>query len=179
MGKTLVRWEFRCNGTGCQIWSTRGIRERKWVHMSYNVIVVGTDGSERAAIAVSEALSLAKTNGAKLHVIHGVHPAVEAGYTESKSGQLTIDKARQGVEGFRAALLAEADRQGVEAEVHTPGTSDPADALIEAAESLHADVVVVGNKGTSGVKRFVLGSVPNKVAHHCPCSVLIVNTDAK
>ena len=147
--------------------------------MSYKVIVAGTDGSERAAVALNEALSLAKDSGAKLHVIHAVHPAVEVGYTESLSGQLTIDKAREGVDGFKKAFLAEADRQGVSAEVQNPGTSDPADALIEAAESLHADVVVVGNKGTSGVKRFMLGSVPNKVAHHCPCSVLIVNTDAK
>ncbi|MGD0312609.1 MAG: universal stress protein [Acidimicrobiales bacterium] len=145
--------------------------------MPYNVIVVGTDGSERAAVAVTEALGLAKDTGAKLHVVHAVHPAVEAGYTESKTGQLTIDKAREGVKGFERALLAEADRQGVSAEVHNPGTSDPADALIDAAESLNADVVVVGNKGTSGVKRFVLGSVPNKVAQRCPCSVMIVNTD--
>jgi nucleotide-binding universal stress UspA family protein len=143
----------------------------------YKVIVVGTDGSERAAVAVTEALGLAKDTGAKLHVVHAVHPAVEAGYTESKAGQLTIDKAREGVEGFEKALLSEADRQGVSAEVHNPGTSDPADALIEAAQSFDADVVVVGNKGTSGVKRFVLGSVPNKVAQRCPCSVMIVNTD--
>ncbi len=146
--------------------------------MPYKVIVVGTDGSERAAVAVTEALDLAKDTGARLHVIHAVHPAVEVGYTESKAGQLTIDKLRDGVEGFKKALLAEADRRGVSAEVHNPGTTDPADALLEAAETLDADVVVVGNKGTSGVKRFMLGSVPNKVAHHCTCSVLIVNTDA-
>lgn len=147
--------------------------------MAYKVIVVGTDGSERAAVAVSEGLALAKATGATLHVVHAVHPAVETGYTESKSGQLTIDKARDGVEGFRAALMAEAVRQGVTAEVHNPGNSDPADALIAAAESLGADLVIVGNKGTSGVSRFVLGSVPNKVVHHCPCSVLIVNTEGK
>ena len=75
--------------------------------------------------------------------------------------------------------MAEAVRQGVTAEVHNPGNSDPADALIAAAESLGADLVIVGNKGTSGVSRFVLGSVPNKVVHHCPCSVLIVNTEGK
>ena len=147
--------------------------------MSYKVIVVGTDGSQRAATAVTEALNLAKDTGAKLHVVHGVHPAVESGYTESKTGQLTIDKARNGVEGFKAALLSEAERQGVSAEVHNPGTSDPADALIEAAEKYNADVLIVGNKGTSGVKRFVLGSVPNKLVHHAPCSVLIVNTDSE
>jgi nucleotide-binding universal stress UspA family protein len=46
------------------------------------------------------------------------------------------------------------------------------------AEALPADLVVIGNRGMSGIKRFVLGSVPNKVSHHCPCSLLIVNTDA-
>jgi nucleotide-binding universal stress UspA family protein len=46
------------------------------------------------------------------------------------------------------------------------------------AETVHADLVVIGNRGMSGVKRLVLGSVPNKVSHRCPCSVLIVDTDA-
>ena len=54
---------------------------------------------------------------------------------------------------------------------------EPAEALIELAEKLHADLVVVGNRGMSGMKRFVLGSVPNRVSHKCPCSVLIVNTE--
>jgi len=49
--------------------------------------------------------------------------------------------------------------------------------LLKVAELVHADLVVIGNKGMGGVKRLVLGSVPNKVSHHCPCSLLIVNTD--
>ena len=145
--------------------------------MTYKVIVVGTDGGERAAIAVQEALTLAKATGATLHAVHVVHPAVEGGYTESKSGQLVIDKMRDGVETFKKNLLAEAERQGVSVEVHNPGSTDPADALIRMAETLNADLVVVGNRGASGLTRFVLGSVPNKVAHHCRCSVLIVNTE--
>jgi nucleotide-binding universal stress UspA family protein len=48
--------------------------------------------------------------------------------------------------------------------------------LLEVAESTNADLIVVGNRGMTGVKRFVLGSVPNKVAHHASCSVLIVHT---
>jgi nucleotide-binding universal stress UspA family protein len=55
-------------------------------------------------------------------------------------------------------------------------TGDPANALLETAERVGADLLVIGNKGMSGVRRFVLGSVPNKISHHCPCSLLIVHT---
>ena len=44
------------------------------------------------------------------------------------------------------------------------------------AEEKNADLIVVGNRGMTGASRFVLGSVPNKVSHHAPCSVMIVRT---
>ena len=53
---------------------------------------------------------------------------------------------------------------------------DPADAILDVAEERDADLIVVGNKGMTGAKRFLLGSVPNKVSHHAPCSVLIIRT---
>ena len=53
---------------------------------------------------------------------------------------------------------------------------DPADAILDVAEEEKADLIVVGNKGMTGAKRFLLGSVPNKISHHAPCSVLIVRT---
>ena len=53
---------------------------------------------------------------------------------------------------------------------------DPADAILDTAEEQNADLIIVGNKGMTGAKRFLLGSVPNKVSHHAPCSVLIVRT---
>jgi nucleotide-binding universal stress UspA family protein len=144
--------------------------------MPYAVIVVGTDGSERGEVAVREALALARLAGAKLHVVHVVHPAVEAGHVDSEAWQLVIDKERGDVENIGAQLMAEAERQGVTVEFHTPGARDIPDALIRTSETVEADLVVVGNRGMSGVSRFVLGSIPNKVAHHCHRSVLIVNT---
>ena len=69
----------------------------------------------------------------------------------------------------------QAERAGVEATTHAR-QGDPADALLDVAEETHADVLVVGNKGMTGAKRFLLGSVPNKVSHHAPCSVYIVRT---
>jgi nucleotide-binding universal stress UspA family protein len=53
---------------------------------------------------------------------------------------------------------------------------DPADAILDVAEELAAELIVVGNKGMTGAKRFLLGSVPNRVSHHAPCSVMIVRT---
>jgi nucleotide-binding universal stress UspA family protein len=140
------------------------------------VIIVGTDGSERAAVAVREALALAKMTGAKLHAVQVLSHNVAQGFSNVGAMQLEVNRLLDDAKAVETQLLAEAERQGVSLEVHNPGAGDPAEALISTAEALNADLVVVGNRGMSGVTRFVLGSVPNKVAHHCPCSVLIVNT---
>jgi nucleotide-binding universal stress UspA family protein len=144
----------------------------------YGVIVVGTDGSERAEAAVVEALGLAKAAGATLHAVQVVHPAVEGGQVSSSAWQQAIDGVRSDVDSIRARLTAEAGRHGVAIEFHTPGGTDIADALLNTADKVGADLIVVGNRGMSGISRFVLGSIPNKLAHRCRCSLLIANTDA-
>lgn len=52
---------------------------------------------------------------------------------------------------------------------------EPADALLAVAEELDADLLVIGNRGMSGVRRYLLGNVADRVAHHAPCSVHIVH----
>ena len=78
------------------------------------------------------------------------------------------------------ALLDTAAGQAREAgrrEVDTVArVGDAADAIVDVAEEQRCDLIVVGNKGMTGATRFLLGSVPNKVSHHAPCSVLIVRT---
>jgi nucleotide-binding universal stress UspA family protein len=59
-----------------------------------------------------------------------------------------------------------------------PATGAPADVIVTIATREHADLIVVGNKGMKGSRR-VLGSVPNSIAHHAPCSVLIVDTSSE
>jgi nucleotide-binding universal stress UspA family protein len=146
----------------------------------YKAIVVGTDGSERAAIAVNHALRLAKMSGAVLHIVHAVRPVIASvmGSEYVDPAAITMTRSAMHDEGEQicARMNADAEREGLSAEVHNL-EGDPADVLIRVAESVNADVVVVGNRGMSGIKRFALGSVPNKVAHHSPCSVLIVDTD--
>jgi nucleotide-binding universal stress UspA family protein len=53
---------------------------------------------------------------------------------------------------------------------------NPAEVLLSVAAEQDADLIVVGNRGMQGAARFLLGSVPNRIAHHANCSVLIVQT---
>lgn len=145
--------------------------------MPYKVIVVGFDRSERGAIAVDEALRLAGDTGATLHAVHVVHPSVLAGAASSHAFQAAIDTERQSLETSRQQLEAKARDLGVPVEFHVTGSTDIPDAILATAESVEADLVVVGNHGMTGRARFLLGSIPNKVAHHSPCSVLIVRTE--
>jgi len=64
---------------------------------------------------------------------------------------------------------------GLEAEAHAVN-GDAVSAILDVAEAVDADLVVVGSKGMHGTRRFI-GSVPNSVSHSAPCAVLIVKTD--
>ncbi len=142
-------------------------------------IVVGTDGSETASEAVRQAIELARMSGAKLAVIAAFEPVPQSRIREEK-GDVPGDVSyavgpREDVNVTLEAAVGMAKQEGVEAEPH-PRQGDPADAILDVAEQTGADLIVVGNKGMTGAKRFVLGSVPNKVSHHAPCGVLIVRT---
>jgi nucleotide-binding universal stress UspA family protein len=145
----------------------------------YSCIVVGTDGSDTAAEAVRQAVELAKIHGARLHLVSAYSPTLR-GRAQAERELLPEDERWMASPGEQAErVLTEAAKaaqaSGVEVETHSvPG--DPAEVIIELAEDLDADLVVVGNKGMTGITRFLLGSVPSRVAHHAPCSVLIVRT---
>jgi nucleotide-binding universal stress UspA family protein len=148
----------------------------------FELIVVGTDGSDSAAIAVNQAIEIANLTGGTLHVVTAYRPvslssiaiASDAGAGTFDAEAVNRSVATQSAQVCeRATSLAR--REGVKVEMHTvPG--EPADVLVRVAKELGADLVVVGNRGMSGARRFVLGSVPNKVSHHCSCSLLIVHT---
>jgi nucleotide-binding universal stress UspA family protein len=145
----------------------------------YERIVVGTDGSETAKEAVRQAADLARKVGASLDLVSAYEPVSQSRLREerrevpedlahvvspSEDVDATLSDAARVIESDGVAVTTHA-RQG-----------DPADAILDVAEEQNADLIIVGNKGMTGAKRFLLGSVPNKVSHHAPCSVLIVRT---
>lgn len=147
----------------------------------YTSIVVGTDGSPTASLAVNEAARLAKAFDAPLHVVSAFRTvaAGAAAYTAVQPaavmamGDWMID-VRAAVEEQLAQTADQLANAGIASAVHAmPG--DPVDAILEVAEQEKADLIVVGNKGMQGARR-VLGSVPNSVAHKAACTVLIVKT---
>jgi nucleotide-binding universal stress UspA family protein len=145
----------------------------------FSRIVVGTDGSDTAKLAVQEATQLAKQTGASLDVVSAFEPVSASRLREERlEAPSDIEFAVNPHEDVNA-ILAEAE-QNVSAsgvQVRTfPRQGEAADAILDVAEEQGADLIVVGNKGMTGAKRFLLGSVPNKVSHHAPCSVLIIRT---
>ena len=142
-------------------------------------IVVGTDGSETAAEAVRQAVDLAKLAGAQLSIVSAYAPISKRRVEDEKEGapadvQYEIGP-REDVNLVLDAAAASARKEGIEVQTH-PVEADPAEAILNVAEETKADLIVVGNKGMTGARRFLLGSVPNNVSHHAPCSVIIVRT---
>jgi nucleotide-binding universal stress UspA family protein len=146
----------------------------------FTSILVGTDGSQTAHTALTRAVELAANLGARLGVVSAYEPVSDPRLRGEqviapKDVQWAINPHDQVLDLLDKAR-AEAVQAGV-TEVETfARQGDAADAIIDVAEEQRCDLIVVGNKGMTGAKRFLLGSVPNKVSHHAPCSVLIVRT---
>jgi nucleotide-binding universal stress UspA family protein len=122
----------------------------------YSRILVGTDGSATAAKAVERAVSVAGSADATLTILTAAR---------RDKGEAVVAAAAEA----HAASGVAIDTKVVETE--------PVAALIDEASDGAYDLLVMGNKGMTGVTRFFrLGSVPNKVTHHLPCSLLIVKT---
>lgn len=139
-------------------------------------IVVGTDGSETAQRAVSEAGRVAKALGAELHIV-SVYQRIPSGLTASApdAAALLVAAVPDSVAEALVEQAATAVRGGgFEPVTHTV-EGDPADALIDVASRVGADTIVVGSQGMSGARR-LLGSVPSRVSHSAPCNVMIVST---
>ena len=145
----------------------------------YRSIVVGTDGSETAGEAVRQAAELAKSVGATIHLVSSYSPVPEARLREERKEapqdiQWSINP-REDVEEILSKAKETVSQSGVSVETYAR-EGDPADAILDVAEEQNADLVMVGNRGMTGARRFLLGSVPNKISHHSPCSVLIIRT---
>jgi nucleotide-binding universal stress UspA family protein len=145
----------------------------------FSSLVVGTDGSDTASEAVRQATEVAKALGAKIHLVSAYEPVSETRLREERV-QVPDDlqwmvNPREDVEGVLRKAAEGIEAAGVEVSTYAR-EGDPADAILDVAEEQGADLIVVGNKGMTGARRFLLGSVPNKVSHHAPCSVMIIRT---
>jgi len=146
----------------------------------FKSILIGTDGSETAHTALGRAIDLAAGLGARLQIVSAYEPVSDQRLRDAPvdvpADLQWMINPHNDVLALLEQAQADARAGGVE-EVETfARQGDAADAIVDVAEEQGSDLIVVGNKGMTGAKRFLLGSVPNKVSHHAPCSVLIVRT---
>jgi nucleotide-binding universal stress UspA family protein len=146
----------------------------------FATILVGTDGSETATTALRYAIDLARELDARLQIVSAYEPVSAERLRRKK---VDVPKDLQWMINPREDVLALLDRAREDAssagltKLETfARQGDAADAILDVAEEQRVDLIVVGNRGMTGAKRFLLGSVPNRVSHHAPCSVLIVRT---
>lgn len=148
----------------------------------FTTILVGTDGSAHAHAAVAAAGEIAHRFG--VPIVH-----VVAGYQPISSAELTT-LTRELPDEFRGVLASDAAGRnlvndaeceltglGLEVRGHAVPASG-ADAVLDVADDIGADLIVVGSRGAGVGRRLLRGSVSSKVAHHAPCSVLIVHDPA-
>jgi nucleotide-binding universal stress UspA family protein len=132
----------------------------------FDRIVVGTDGSETAGIAVERAVALAGMTKAKLEIISAYEPVP----------QDRLKDEQEGISGDVSHVVNPREDVNVVLDNAAAVARKAADAILDVAEEARADLIIVGNKGMTGARRFLLGSVPNKISHHSPCDVWIVHT---
>lgn len=135
----------------------------------FEKILLATDGSEYSAGAVRLALALAKKCESQLHAMTVVITNDEA---QALAPQL-IDSAEQEAAAHLEAVQAEAAKAGITCETLLRHGDDPTQQIVDDAEALHADLIVVGRRGLRGLARWMMGDATTKVIGRAGCNVLV------
>lgn len=144
----------------------------------YDRVLIPTDGSEHAATAVDHALALGRTFDATVHAIHVVDTAGESGVFGTGASDESVTErletaGESALDAVRETATAEDD---LETElVH----GEPTETIVDYAEEIDADVLVMGTHGRTGVRRYVAGSVTEGVVRHAAAPVLTVRADGR
>jgi nucleotide-binding universal stress UspA family protein len=134
-------------------------------------ILAATDGSEYSEKALYEAINLAKSCGSKLYVMSvvEVNPEYEA------LAPLIVEKADEETRVFLDAAQKCAEREKVSCNTIVHRGEDPAHFIVEEAQRLKADMIVMGKHGkTKALRKLFVGSVTAKVISHAHCKVMVV-----
>lgn len=138
-------------------------------------ILLATDGSEYSEGAIQEAIYLAKSCSAKLTVIYVLEVNAELETEGPKIVEKMENTAREHLDRIRKT----AAQDNVECEVIVSRTDQPYKAIIEEAGKRTADVIVMGRRGRTGLKKILMGSVTAKVIGYASAKVLVVPKDAE
>ncbi|MFZ2410195.1 MAG: universal stress protein [Candidatus Methanoperedens sp.] len=139
----------------------------------YKKILIATDGSEYTKNAVDYGIDLAKNTGAKLHTVYVVDTAAFASIPMDAAWESMYELLRQEGDEATKIVADKASAEGLDVEKNTI-EGHPAEEIIKYAEKNSISLIVMGTLGKSGLDRFLLGSVAEKVVRNSKIPVLIV-----
>ncbi len=148
----------------------------------YQQILVTLDGSGLAEAALAHARAFAQCQGASLVLLRVVTYPLRSvvRLDPTFSGTLTGDliELRQQAEAYLEGVAEKLKQDGFAVRTLVVDDPSPADAILDQAQAEHADLIVMSTHGRSGVTRWLLGSVADRVVHHAPVPVLLVRPAA-
>ena len=144
--------------------------------MSYHNILVPVDGSETAYAAVAKAVEFAKAFGSKVTVVQvlSLDPYIAAEYISANQTNDLIERARTAITVSLDAAKAKFNEQGIEVETKLLEGQVIHREIVKAAQENHADLIIIGSHGRTGLKKLFLGSVAQSVLGESHIPVLIV-----
>jgi nucleotide-binding universal stress UspA family protein len=146
--------------------------------MEIKTILVPTDFSDHSTTAIETAVDLAKTLGASVHLVHVLHfPVLVAAPGQVAIPQELWTQIRDGATRRLEKAKESVAANGISAESHLSEGAN-AQAIVELAEKIKADLIVMGTRGLSGLKHVMLGSVAERTVRLAPCPVMTVKSES-
>lgn len=136
-------------------------------------MLVATEGSEEAELALQTAVTLAKNTGSELHVVH-VFPMDEGIPYPAEVLKREAEETEQQARDFLDRQVQRVRDEGLVAAESYYRKGRPANEIVKLSEELGVDLVVVGSRGLGGIRRALMGSVSDSVVRYAPCPVMTV-----
>lgn len=142
----------------------------------FSHILVAWDGSSHARRAFEYGLVLAEKFDARLQLVSVARPAEHA---ETESERATSrEQAKRRFESAATDILAQSNARGISTELLIVEGGHPAEAIVDTARKVGADLVIVGRRGLSGMTRFLIGSISDRIARYAHCPVLLIDASS-
>lgn len=140
----------------------------------YDTVLVPTDGSDDAEVAIEHAVGVARRNDATLHAVHATEVGQFSSSLDEETFGQTVDRIREAGENALDRVLESAQAADIETEsAVVDGTAT--DVIVEYVEDNDIDIVVMATRGRTGEEREFIGSVTERVVRTAPAPVLTVN----
>ncbi len=150
----------------------------KDAQLDFKNIVVATDGSKYSTAAVSEAVAIAKRNGSALTVISAMPSELltptDIDFTMNQQ-QLIAEQEMKETEKNAKEAKETAQKEGVDVKAFVL-SGRPYEAIIQTAQETKADLIVLGSHGRTGIEKFLMGSVAERVILLSSCPILVVKS---